>query len=101
MLFGLAKIRGFDWDEGNLTKSAAKHDVQPMEAEQLFFNEPLIISDDISHSAEEQRFQALGKTNTGRLLFAAFTLRAGGTLVRVISARDMKAKERHRYGQEI
>ena len=101
MEFDLSRIAGFDWDGGNLTKSSVKHGVQPAEAEQLFFNEPLLISDDVSHSTEEWRFQALGKTNVGRLLFAAFTLRAGGTLVRVISVRDMKGRERQRYGKEI
>lgn len=96
----LSRIAGFEWDVGNVRKSLTKNGVQSAEAEQLFFNDPLLVSDDIAHSAAEWRFQALGKTNAGRLLFAAFTLRVNGTLIRPISVRDMNAKERLRYGKE-
>jgi len=41
----------------------------------------------------------LGKTQDGRLLHVSFTLRDGGKLVRVISARDMHRKERMFYGK--
>jgi uncharacterized protein len=95
-----SRIAGFDWDEGNLGKNSSKHGVIPAEAEQLFANEPLIVTPDLAHSGGEERFQALGKTNTGRLLFAAFTLRQEGARVRVISVRDMHIRERRRYGQE-
>jgi uncharacterized DUF497 family protein len=94
------RIEGFDWDDGNLTKSAVKHSVSQQEAQEIFSNEPLIILPDAAHSAGEQRFHALGKTNANRLLFAAFTLRGDGSLIRPISVRDMKAKERQRYAKE-
>ena len=100
MAYEADRIAGFEWDEGNATKSWAKHGVSQEEAEQIFFNEPLLILDDLAHSGEEWRFQALGRTNSGRLLFAAFTLRMDGTLVRVISVRDMNVKERRVYGKE-
>ena len=48
----------------------------------------------------EPRFQALGVTDQGRRLHITFTLRGGGDLIRVISARDMSRKERARYAQE-
>jgi uncharacterized DUF497 family protein len=95
-----SRIQGFDWDVGNLTKSAVKHSVSPQEAEEIFSNEPLIIVPDTAHSGEEQRFHALGRTNGNRLLFAVFTLRRDGSLIRPISIRDMKAKERQRYAEE-
>jgi uncharacterized DUF497 family protein len=41
------------------------------------------------------RFYLLGQTDAARLLFVVFTLR--GTLIRVISARDMSRKERKVY----
>jgi uncharacterized DUF497 family protein len=94
------RIEGFDWDDGNLTKNAVKHSVSQQEAQEIFSNEPLIIVADAAHSGSEQRFHALGKTNANRLLFAAFTLRRGGSLIRPISVRDMKAKERQRYAEE-
>jgi hypothetical protein len=51
------------------------------------------------HSQQELRYHALGRTDDDRLLHATFTLRGDGTLVRVISARDMHRKERSFYEQ--
>lgn len=94
----LAKITGFDWDKGNARKNE-KHGVSDGEAEQVFFNAPLLMVDDIKHSQQEQRFQALGRTSHGRLLHIIFTIRLDGQLIRVISARDMNRKERKHYEQ--
>ena len=58
--------------------------------EQIFFNSPLLIVEDVSHSVRELRLQALGRTDTGRLLHISFTLRGDGRLIRVISARTMQ-----------
>jgi uncharacterized DUF497 family protein len=91
------KITGFEWDKGNGQKNI-KHGVTPAEAEQIFLNEPLIVLDDLKHSELEQRFHALGQTGEGRLLQITFTIR--GTMIRVISARDMHRKERTIYEQE-
>ena len=85
----LSEIAGFDWDSGNSRKSADKHVVSQSEAEQLFFNAPLLLLPDHRHSQREARYHVLGKTETGRQLHVTFTLRKGGTLIRVISARDM------------
>jgi uncharacterized protein len=95
----LEKITGFEWDKGNEQKNA-KHGVTPAEAEQVFLNEPTVITPDMSHSGQEQRYRALGKTNAGRQLTVIFTLRNNDTLLRVISARDMHRKERTIYDQE-
>jgi uncharacterized DUF497 family protein len=92
-------ITGFEWDNGNEQKNV-KHGVTPAEAEQVFFNEPVIITPDESHSVSEQRYRALGRTNAGRQLTVIFTLRNNETLFRVISARDMHRKERALYEQE-
>jgi uncharacterized protein len=94
------RVLGFDWDDGNRRKSVDKHGVGRAEAEQVFFNEPLLVIDDAGHSTVESRFHALGKTDVGRGLHITFTLRAGGTKIRVISARDMHRKERERYEEE-
>lgn len=93
-------ITGFEWDGGNSRKSAAKHGVSQLEAEQAFFNEPLLVVEDVRHSLREPRFHALGRTDVGRQLHITFTLRQEATLIRVISARDMHRKERTRYEQE-
>ena len=99
-MLDLARIEGFDWDEGNARKSVEKHDVSQGEAEQIFFNDPLLIVEDVGHSVRELRLHALGRTEAGRLLHVTFTLRGGGRLIRVISARTMHRKERARYEQE-
>jgi uncharacterized DUF497 family protein len=94
------RIDGFEWDGGNRRKSEDKHDVTPAEAEQVFFNRPLLILDDAMHSLAEPRYLALGRTDDGRRLFIVFTIRRNGTKLRVISARDMHRKERARYASE-
>jgi uncharacterized DUF497 family protein len=90
------KITGFDWDEGN-TRKNEKHGVTMAEAEQVFFNAPLLVLEDSRHSNQEPRFHALGKTDDRRLLHITFTVRHHGEKVRVISARDMHRKERVIY----
>ena len=90
----LGQITGFEWDDGNSRKSADKHDVSQAEAESIFFNDPLIVVADLKHSETERRFHALGRTAQDRLLHITFTQRQNGTMIRVISARDMHRKER-------
>jgi uncharacterized protein len=92
-------VQGFQWDAGNDRKNAVRHGVSQAEAEQVFFNDPLVAVD-TRHNQEEPRFHALGQTDDGRLLHVTFTLRDGGRLIRVISARDMHRKERMRYASE-
>jgi uncharacterized protein len=92
-------LAGFDWDDGNSRKSTQKHNVIQSEAEQIFFNQPLLLLDDMEHSQKEARYHALGRTDDDRQLHVTFTLRAKGTLIRVISARDMNRKEKVIYEQ--
>ena len=89
---------GFDWDKGNIDKNWLKHKASPAECEQVFFNRPLVVHNDVMHSKSEKRFYALGKTDSKRTLFIAFTVR--GNLIRVISAREMSRKEREVYSNE-
>jgi uncharacterized DUF497 family protein len=97
-MIDLAKIAGFEWDDGNARKNE-KHGVSTAEAEQIFFNDPLLLLTDVLHSQREPRFHALGKTDEGRLLHITFTLRHAGSLIRVISARSLHRKERTIYEQ--
>jgi hypothetical protein len=91
----LSKCTGFEWDKHNSEKIKAKHNVTPVECEQVFFNLPVIAGDDKKHSETENRFYVLGQTDAGRLLFLVFTVRK--EKLRVISARDMNKKERRVY----
>jgi uncharacterized DUF497 family protein len=92
----LLGVSGFQWDQGNLDKNWLKHGVSPLECEQVFFNQPLVVVPDLKHSQREERFYALGRTDTDRYLFVVFTVR--GRRLHVISARDMNRKERSIYG---
>lgn len=91
----LAKCTGFEWDNNNADKIWLKHKVSPSECEQIFFNLPLVVDDDVRHSGQEKRFFALGQTEAERFLFVVFTVR--GNSIRIISARDMNRKERRVY----
>ena len=93
----LTHVEGFEWDAGNLRKSADKHGVSPDEAQQVFDNEPLLLLDDPHHSQIEPRFHALGKTDDGLELHITFTLRSEGRSIRIISVRRMNRKERAIY----
>lgn len=92
-------VDGFQWDKGNLDKNWLKHHVIHIECEQIFFNEPLIVADDLEHSLNEKRWYALGRTESDRRLFVVFTIRKNR--IRVISARDMNKNERRKYNEEI
>jgi uncharacterized DUF497 family protein len=91
----LTGLTGFDWDEGNATKSWARHQVTQSEQEEVFFNRPVFLMD--AKSGDEPRYNVLGRTNNDRLLSVIFTVRRG--LARPISARPMSRKERTAYAQ--
>ena len=95
LLKRITECMGFDWDAGNILKNREAHRVSASECEQVFFNRPLVAAPDTKHSQVEDRYYALGQTDAGRALFVVFTVR--GSLIRVISARDMNRKERKEY----
>ncbi|MBF8276776.1 MAG: hypothetical protein HW390_1849 [Candidatus Brocadiaceae bacterium] len=93
----LSNISGFEWDKGNITKNWERHGVAHTECEEVFFNNPLIVKNDVTHSITEVCYYVLGKSNSHRRLFLVFTVR--NTKIRVISARDMSKEERKIYAK--
>jgi hypothetical protein len=91
---------GFDWDKGNRAK-CEKHGLSTPVIESLF-TRPLAILPDAAHPQRERRFRAIGRTDEGRGVFIAFTLRRKGDelLIRPISARYMHKKEIDAYEKE-
>ncbi len=86
----------FDWDDGNRTKSAMKHAVVPVEAEEVFLlGQAAPLGVQVSPESPEERLGIVGPTYAGRLLHIVFTLRGG--MVRPISARPAHRKERELY----
>ena len=51
-------VQGLQWDDGNGSKNETKHGVSRAEAEQVFFNNPLLLLEDPKHSMAEARFHA-------------------------------------------
>ena len=66
------RVSGFDWDEKNRAK-CQKHGLSIAQIEALFAHSPRIAPDP-KHSADEDRLIAVGRTNTGRPVFVAFTI---------------------------
>lgn len=99
-MIALDAASGFEWDAGNARKNEDKHSVSQSEAEAVFFHKPLLVLPDPRHSEQEPRFHALGQTQGARRLHITFTLRARGSLIRIISARDMHRKERSIYDEQ-
>ena len=90
-------LEQFEWDSHNEEKNRLKHNALPYECEEIFFSN-IFIAEDALHSQTEHRFVALGRTDAGRYLFIAFTVR--GINIRVISARDMNRKEKEVYDEK-
>ena len=92
-------VQGFDWDDGNRAK-CQKHGVSIAEIEALFMNAHRIAPDP-KHSDDEDRMIAVGRTNAGRPVFVAFTIRTKNRrLIRPVTARYMHAKEIAAYEKE-
>lgn len=91
----ILKIDGFDWDEGNSEKKLIKHGVTCEEAEEIFFDSESLDFDDKKHSKIEKRLVKIGKSFSGRILVAYYTVR--GSKIRIISVRDVNKKERLLY----
>ena len=86
----------FEWDEGNRSKSAAKHSVTTAEAEEVFqLGQAAPLGVQVSPEVPEERLGIVGPTAGGRVLHVVFTLREGK--VRPISARPAHKKERELY----
>lgn len=94
------RISGFDWDAGNRRK-CQKHGLSIEQIEALFLGNPRIAPDP-KHSSAEDRLIAVGRAETGRPVFVAFTLRAQGKSYRIrpVTARYMHAKEMEGYEKE-
>ena len=86
-------VSGFDWDEANREK-CQKHGVSLAVIENLF-DEPVAVFPDPAHSAQEERFKAMGRSRDGRNVLIVFTLRGRdkALFIRPVSARYMHRKE--------
>jgi len=74
-------------------KLLSKHGVTPDEVEELFWYGGYKV---LIRRTRESRYEALGKTTSGRYLTVVFA-REGRAAIRIVTARDMTKAERRRY----
>jgi uncharacterized DUF497 family protein len=79
-------------------KIQAKHGLTQAEIEEVLLQQPLIRFLERGHVPGEDLFAAYGQTISGRYIAVFFVFKPTRTAL-VISARDMDAKERRRYGK--
>jgi len=89
----------FLWIPAIATKIWDKHRVEPEEVEEVFENRPRIFCGPKGHRVGEDVYYALGRTGEGRYLFVVYIKKRDGRAL-ILSARDMTAKERQRFGKK-
>lgn len=92
------EVREIIWLDTFVDKLWQKHHVGIDEVEHLLYGSPQVRKVARGDVAGEDVYAALGQTAAGRYLAVFFILKAAARAL-VISARDMTAKERRRYGE--
>jgi len=94
-------ISGFDWDDGNRLK-CQKHGLTIADIEAVF-DGTVWVFPAAARAVAETRYLGIGRTEGGRYVFIAYTLRLVGdaTLIRPISARFMHAKEVKHFEAQV
>ena len=87
----------FEWDPSKAAANLGKHRVSFADAQTVFSDERARLIDDPDHSEDEERFLLLGLSSSLRLLVVAHCYRAGGNVIRIISARKATADEQNDY----
>lgn len=86
-----------EWDNAKAVGNRSKHGVSFDEASEVFGDAPIVEYDD-GHSADEERFIAIGVSGRNRVLIVSDTYRDGVT--RIISARVADRREQEAYAEE-
>lgn len=81
------RIKGFEWDNGNVLHLELGHGIQPEEVEEVFAATPLF------RKTKKGHYVVIGPTLEGRYLTAVFELKKNG-VVRVITGWDMTQAEK-------
>jgi uncharacterized DUF497 family protein len=85
----------FEWDPAKAAANLEVHRVSFSEASTVFFDDFALTRED-PHASGEQRFVALGLSDTGNLLVVVYTYRKADIL-RVISAWKANRRQRLEY----
>lgn len=87
----------FEWDPTKAAANLRKHGVTFDEAQTVFEDEEALILPDPDHSDAEDRFVLLGASLSRNVLAVVHCERAGGGVIRIISARKADRHERATY----
>ena len=87
----------FEWDPAKAAANITKHQVSFDEARTVFYDDFAVQYFDDEHSASEERFIMLGMSSSARLLVVCHCERAGGEVIRLISARKATRNEARFY----
>ncbi len=85
----------FEWDSKKAQQNLKRHDVAFEESTTVFDDPLFIVFRDPDHSIAEERYIIIGESERGRYLLVSFTERENR--IRIISARELEAKERRAY----
>ena len=96
----MADIR-FEWNERKNTQNKRKHRVSFEEARSVFLDEFAILIPDPDTVQSEERFILLGLSGMARTLIVCHCVRAGGDIIRIISARKANHAERQAYRHRL
>ena len=88
----------FLWDENKAKSNEHKHGISFLEAMTVFADANAVMSNDDSHSDDEERFILLGVSSETNLLIVCHCYRGNDDIIRLISARKANRRESNRYG---
>jgi uncharacterized DUF497 family protein len=91
------RVGEFEWDDEKSRANFRKHGVTFEEAMTVFASELAVPFEEPSHP---ERLVLIGESRVGRALFVVFAERAGGAIIRLISARRANRRERRAYVEE-
>ena len=87
----------FEWDETKAKANLKKHGIGFEEAKSVFLDDHAKLIPDPDHSIDEERFVLLGYSSSLKLLVVCHCYRAGGRVIRIISARKATRPEAQIY----
>jgi uncharacterized DUF497 family protein len=93
------EVREIIWLDVFVEKLWRKHRVHVEEVEEILLGQPRVRRVARGNVAGEDVYSAMGKTTGGRYLAVFFVLKTYGRAL-LISARDMKPRERRQYGKK-
>jgi uncharacterized DUF497 family protein len=93
------RIEGIVWLRDVVDKLISKHQVETDEVEEVLSGKPKIRFVEKGEREGEDVYLALGQTASGRYLAVLFIYKQTKEAL-ILSARDMAAKERRRYGKK-